>query len=88
MCACKHVHVQIRNVKNNMFEAKYRKKITIKWKTLLLDPLFSDDHWKYIFSKDLFLYKYSQSVGCFTLLFLLVVFLSTIILYILVKLSY
>lgn len=26
MCACKHVCVQIRNVKNNMFEAKYRKK--------------------------------------------------------------
>lgn len=71
-----------------MFKAKHRKKYYNKVeKTLLLDLFLGDDQWKYIFSKDLCLYKYSQSLGCFALLFLLVVFLSTIILYTSVKLS-
>lgn len=50
MCICKHVCVQRRNVKN---KAKNRNDVTIKWKTLLLDPLFDDDDdkWKYIFWK-------------------------------------
>lgn len=44
MCACKHVYVQIGNVKKICLRQSTEKNITIKWKkTLLLDLLLGDD---------------------------------------------